>query len=313
MAQIQFPTKSTQKSRNQYSRQKRIPMQILIYFTLLCVVGSTQKWGPNFQRAPNFNWAPNFFSGLHNGMGLRCNPDIFDQISDKFLNYNALYNAFFFIQSPQYRNDAISQIRDSFYNFSISLNDSLRQDYNLSVALNYTLTVFASPEAFALRANIFEARTRRNAYVDIYQSVASRFIEPIYNYYFAGQNLGLIVDSLLQVANNLESKIDEPILKSLLHPNGLVSEAVQVQRRILSCHRRFEQVSWIVPKEIRRRVVIASYVIPSQKSKNLSFVNISHRTYKTRSYSFVGSYNSCLLYTSPSPRDGLLSRMPSSA
>ena len=28
---------------------------------------------------------------------------------------------------------------------------------------------------------------------------------------------------------------------------------------------------------------------------------------------FVGEYNHCLLYTSPSPRDGLLSRMPSSA
>ena len=27
----------------------------------------------------------------------------------------------------------------------------------------------------------------------------------------------------------------------------------------------------------------------------------------------VDNYNSCLLYTSPSPRDGLLSRMPSSA
>ena len=27
----------------------------------------------------------------------------------------------------------------------------------------------------------------------------------------------------------------------------------------------------------------------------------------------VGRYNPCLLYTSPSPRDGLLSRMPSSA
>ena len=26
-----------------------------------------------------------------------------------------------------------------------------------------------------------------------------------------------------------------------------------------------------------------------------------------------GKYNRCLLYTSPSPRDGLLSRMPSSA
>ena len=30
-------------------------------------------------------------------------------------------------------------------------------------------------------------------------------------------------------------------------------------------------------------------------------------------YHNVGSNNGCLLYTSPSPRDGLLSRMPSSA
>ena len=28
---------------------------------------------------------------------------------------------------------------------------------------------------------------------------------------------------------------------------------------------------------------------------------------------YEGLYNDCLLYTSPSPRDGLLSRMPSSA
>ena len=31
------------------------------------------------------------------------------------------------------------------------------------------------------------------------------------------------------------------------------------------------------------------------------------------SESEIKNYNSCLLYTSPSPRDGLLSRMPSSA
>ena len=30
-------------------------------------------------------------------------------------------------------------------------------------------------------------------------------------------------------------------------------------------------------------------------------------------YGIVGTYMGCLLYTSPSPRDGLLSRMPSSA
>ena len=31
------------------------------------------------------------------------------------------------------------------------------------------------------------------------------------------------------------------------------------------------------------------------------------------SYGGGGQYSGCLLYTSPSPRDGLLSRMPSSA
>ena len=35
--------------------------------------------------------------------------------------------------------------------------------------------------------------------------------------------------------------------------------------------------------------------------------------YEDRSYTWNEVYKSCLLYTSPSPRDGLLSRMPSSA
>ena len=33
----------------------------------------------------------------------------------------------------------------------------------------------------------------------------------------------------------------------------------------------------------------------------------------SRAAILTGTYNHCLLYTSPSPRDGLLSRMPSSA
>ena len=36
-------------------------------------------------------------------------------------------------------------------------------------------------------------------------------------------------------------------------------------------------------------------------------------TYEGRPISVMGSGMGCLLYTSPSPRDGLLSRMPSSA
>ena len=36
-------------------------------------------------------------------------------------------------------------------------------------------------------------------------------------------------------------------------------------------------------------------------------------TLKKGTIELKGEFNSCLLYTSPSPRDGLLSRMPSSA
>ena len=40
-------------------------------------------------------------------------------------------------------------------------------------------------------------------------------------------------------------------------------------------------------------------------------MNIHHQLDKDMQYSYY--LNTCLLYTSPSPRDGLLSRMPSSA
>ena len=41
---------------------------------------------------------------------------------------------------------------------------------------------------------------------------------------------------------------------------------------------------------------------------------MNHRTYDAQRYSPLDKINKdCLLYTSPSPRDGLLSRMPSSA
>ena len=46
-------------------------------------------------------------------------------------------------------------------------------------------------------------------------------------------------------------------------------------------------------------------------------INVDEVTYNnipdTNNLSYDSNINSCLLYTSPSPRDGLLSRMPSSA
>ena len=38
-----------------------------------------------------------------------------------------------------------------------------------------------------------------------------------------------------------------------------------------------------------------------------------NKGYRIQMNSAIGPYKGCLLYTSPSPRDGLLSRMPSSA
>ena len=40
---------------------------------------------------------------------------------------------------------------------------------------------------------------------------------------------------------------------------------------------------------------------------------LKNQTYRMDSYNEFKIYEPCLLYTSPSPRDGLLSRMPSSA
>ena len=43
------------------------------------------------------------------------------------------------------------------------------------------------------------------------------------------------------------------------------------------------------------------------------FLGLAPLVQVERGWSLPGSYTTCLLYTSPSPRDGLLSRMPSSA
>ena len=50
-------------------------------------------------------------------------------------------------------------------------------------------------------------------------------------------------------------------------------------------------------------VIIAFNVKPSKEAKKRA----------EQEKILISSYNICLLYTSPSPRDGLLSRMPSSA
>ena len=64
---------------------------------------------------------------------------------------------------------------------------------------------------------------------------------------------------------------------------------------------------------------ISRFIVPIMKNKGGSVVNISAFGAENPSLQFPTSsvvrsaLTACLLYTSPSPRDGLLSRMPSSA
>ena len=57
-------------------------------------------------------------------------------------------------------------------------------------------------------------------------------------------------------------------------------------------------------------MMISKLVKEYSSEKIIITWDISKKTFRTELYS---EYKGCLLYTSPSPRDGLLSRMPSSA
>ena len=51
---------------------------------------------------------------------------------------------------------------------------------------------------------------------------------------------------------------------------------------------------------------------PEEKARGIT-INTAHVEYETANRHYAHVDCPCLLYTSPSPRDGLLSRMPSSA
>ena len=63
----------------------------------------------------------------------------------------------------------------------------------------------------------------------------------------------------------------------------------------------------IIGSRLRRGKIDASLYVNIEKSKNPTKINTSIVK------NYMDQLSNCLLYTSPSPRDGLLSRMPSSA
>ena len=66
------------------------------------------------------------------------------------------------------------------------------------------------------------------------------------------------------------------------------------------------------PVYVRHEIVHNKYVVDSLKAIGAIFVEELDEI-QDKSRPVIFSAHGCLLYTSPSPRDGLLSRMPSSA
>ena len=66
-------------------------------------------------------------------------------------------------------------------------------------------------------------------------------------------------------------------------------------------------------KDIFTSEMYTKYLLTMSKFHNYSFNNTLLIAMQRPDATLVAGYNACLLYTSPSPRDATLSRMPSSA
>ena len=68
-------------------------------------------------------------------------------------------------------------------------------------------------------------------------------------------------------------------------------------------------------KSFKKRIVIQDISLELRRGEVVALLGPNGSGKTTTFYSIAGliSSDGCLLYTSPSPRDGLLSRMPSSA
>ena len=121
----------------------------------------------------------------------------------------------------------------------------------------------------------------------------------------------------------------DPRKRGVLVPTQTAAGGLNAKR--LGARKARSSASSASPRQLRHRVVTPAIELSSESS-SVASVGLSSRLKPTsvktgityllmlglhhHHHHFIRSVavsNSCLLYTSPSPRDGLLSRMPSSA
>ena len=131
-------------------------------------------------------------------------------------------------------------------------------------------------------------------------------------------------------------EIIKKISKNIISPPKKPSKIKKVEKKIIVKEIKEIKLSFKIPKKkptvagvtTRKNLKISKYygkkdfglakkaISEMQKSKWISALSISKKAKDKSIYNFIQwrhLLTTCLLYTSPSPRDGLLSRMPSSA
>ena len=97
----------------------------------------------------------------------------------------------------------------------------------------------------------------------------------------------------------------------------VVSECTFWRKKIKKNNAFFNSIVKFFPKKYKFIGKKINLTILLSNNKNIKKLNKDFRNKNkptdVLSFPFEKKFNPCLLYTSPSPRDGLLSRMPSSA
>ena len=102
--------------------------------------------------------------------------------------------------------------------------------------------------------------------------------------------------------------MDYKIGDKVVYPNHGVGLVEQISYGVLNGRTERYFMIRIVSSGLR-------VMVPQSNAETVGLRSVIRSTESTKVLGFLekGKLNSCLLYTSPSPRDGLLSRMPSSA
>eukprot|EP01017_Pseudomicrothorax_dubius_P044048 TRINITY_DN7412_c0_g1_i1.p1 TRINITY_DN7412_c0_g1~~TRINITY_DN7412_c0_g1_i1.p1 ORF type:complete len:199 (+),score=47.95 TRINITY_DN7412_c0_g1_i1:102-698(+) len=139
-----------------------------------------------------------YLVGHHNGLSIGANTQIISYINDTVFSPVSIANYLGQAASanPYQRLAGLQNLYGFFYNFSTVAYNIITKDQNFTTAMNYTLTLLASPQNFQYRADVFQRQTGFDVYVRIAQATNLAKAGDFYN---CGVNFGWVIYNLRNV------------------------------------------------------------------------------------------------------------------